>query len=67
MGEGDIEGGGGVFGEVGNGGWEGREWEGEMMGEMMEDLLLIGLMFGIGGLMWLRVRWVVMVGNGGRV
>ncbi|OXG13228.1 SEL1 protein [Cryptococcus neoformans Tu401-1] len=67
LGEGDHERGGGALGEAGNGGGEGREWEGETMGEMMEDLLLIGLMFGIGGLMWLRARWAAMAGNGGRV
>lgn len=64
MGEGDLEDGGGALGEAGNGGAEARDWEGETMGEMVEDLLLIGLVFGIGGLMWLRARWAAMVGNG---
>lgn len=64
MGEGDLEDGGGALGDAGNGGAEARDWEGETMGEMVEDLLLIGLVFGIGGLMWLRARWAAMVGNG---
>ncbi|WVO15922.1 hypothetical protein L204_103587 [Cryptococcus depauperatus] len=41
----------------GEDGWEGRDWEGETMEEVLEDLLVIGLVIGIGSLMWLRARW----------